>query len=274
MAKGQTWFPVCETLRFRIVGQMPEWVMSKDVILHIAGAYGTEVAVNKNVEFTGPTVSQWSVSSRVTVANMAVEIGAEFALFEADQKVIDYVRSRTDEPFSPVSPDEDALYWETREIDVSNLEPQVALPHSPGNSRPISESEGAPIDQVFVGSCCNGRLEDLEVAARILRGRTVHPDVRMIVTPTTRETYTRALETGLIKVFVEAGACVTNPTCGACYGGHLGVLAAGERCLSTANRNFQGRMGSKDSLIYLASPATAAASAVAGKITDPRRLKG
>ena len=202
---------------------------------------------------------------------MAAEISAEFALFEADHKVIDYVRSRTREPFTPVKPDADARYCETYEIDVSNIEPQVALPHSPGNSKPISESEGLPIDQVFVGSCCNGRLEDLEVVARILKGRTVHPNVRMIITPTTQETYAHALEAGLIKVFVDAGACVTNPTCGACYGGHMGVLAAGERCISTANRNFQGRMGSKEAFIYLASPATAAASAVAGKIADPRR---
>jgi 3-isopropylmalate/(R)-2-methylmalate dehydratase large subunit len=274
MAKGETWFPVCETLRFRIVGKMPDGVMSKDVILHIAATYGTEAAVNKNVEFMGPTVSEWSLSSRITVANMAAEIGAEFALFEADQKVIDYVGSRTDKPFEPVRPDPDAEYSETYEIDVSNLEPQVALPHSPGNARPVSESEGTPIDQVFVGSCCNGRLEDLECVARILHGRTVHPSVRMIITPTTRETYLQALEKGLIKLFVDAGACVTNPTCGACYGGHMGVLAPGERCISTANRNFQGRMGSKDAFIYLASPATAAASAVTGKITDPRRWRG
>ena len=271
MAKGETWFQVCETLRFKIVGQMPERVMSKDVILHIAGRYGTEVAVNKNVEFTGPTVSEWSLSSRITVANMAAEISAEFALFEADRKVIDYVSSRTREAFTPVTPDADARYCETFEIDVSKIEPQVSVPHSPGNSKPVSEVEGTPIDQVFVGSCCNGRLEDLQVVAEILRGRKVHPDVRMIITPTTQETYAQALEAGLIKVFVDAGACVTNPTCGACYGGHLGVLAAGERCISTANRNFQGRMGSKEAFIYLASPATAAASALAGKITDPRR---
>jgi len=271
MAKGETWFPVCETLRFKIVGKMPAGVMSKDVILHIAGAYGTEVAINKNVEFTGATVNEWSLSSRITVANMAAEISAEFALFEADQKVIDYVGSRTREPFTPVVPDADARYCETFEIDASKIEPQVALPHSPGNSKPVSESEGTPIDQVFVGSCCNGRLEDLQVVAERLRGRKVHPDVRMIITPTTQETYAEALEAGLIKVFVDAGACVTNPTCGACYGGHMGVLAGGERCISTANRNFQGRMGSKESFIYLASPATAAASALAGKITDPRR---
>lgn len=274
MAKGETWFPVCETLRFKIMGKMPEMVMSKDVILHIAGTYGTEVAVNKNVEFTGPTVSEWSLSSRITVANMAAEIGAEFALFEADQKVFEYLRTRTTEPFTPVNPDKDAQYSETYEIYVPKIEPQVASPHSPGNSKPVSESEGTPIDQVFVGSCCNGRLEDLDVVANILRGRTIHPDVRMIITPTTRETYALALEKGLIKIFLEAGACVTNPTCGACYGGHMGVLASGERCISTANRNFQGRMGSEDALIYLASPATAAASAVAGKISDPRRLRG
>lgn len=272
MAKGETWFPVCETLRFKIVGEMPEMVMSKDVILHIAGTYGTEAAINKNVEFAGPTVSDWSISSRITVANMACELGAEFVLLEADEKVINYVRSRTNIPFRPVAPDADAEYCETHEIDVSNIEPQVAPPHSPGNSRPVSESEGTPIEQVFVGSCCNGRFEDLKVVAEILRGRTVHPEVRMLITPATRETYTLALEAGLIKVFMDAGACVTNPTCGACYGGHMGVLAAGERCISTANRNFCGRMGSKDALIYLASPATAAAAAVAGKIVDPRRL--
>ncbi len=274
MATGETWFPVVDTLRFRIAGKMPEMVMSKDVILYIAAKYGTEVAANKNVEFTGSTVSEWSVSSRVTVANMAAEISAEFCLFEADQKLIDYVRSKTNEPFTPVGPDADAKYLETYEVDASKIEPQVALPHSPGNSRPVSESEGLPIDHVFLGTCTNGRFEDLAVAAQILRGKKVHPDVRMVITPTTHETYAHALDAGLIKVFIDAGACVTNPTCGACDGGHLGLIAGGDRCISTGNRNFQGRMGSKDALIYLASPATAAASAVTGKITDPRQLRG
>ncbi len=274
MAKGETWFPVCETILFKIVGKMPEMVMSKDIILHIAGLYGTEIAINKNIEFTGPTVSEWSLSSRVTVANMAAELSAEFVLFEADEKVSEFLRSRVHEPLTPVKADPDAKYCETYEIDASKVEPQVALPHSPGNSKPVSESEGTPIDQVLLGSCTNARFEDLEIAANILRGKKVHPDVRMIVTPTTQETYAHALEAGLIKVFVDAGACVTNPTCGACYGGSMGLLAAGERCLSTTNRNFQGRMGSNDSFVYLASPATAAASAVTGKITDPRRIKG
>lgn len=272
IATGETWFPVCDTIRFNFSGDMPEMVMSKDVILHIAATYGTEIAVNKNVEFAGPTVSGWSLSSRGTAANMAAEINAEFAIFEADQKVMDHMRSVTNETFTPVAPDADAQYLKSYNIDVSKIEPQVAFPHSPGNARPVSEAEGLPIDQVFVGSCCNGRLEDLEVVAKILRGRTVSPNVRMIITPTTQDTFIRALEKGLIKVFYEAGACVTNPTCGACYGTHMGVLAAGERCLSTANRNFQGRMGSEEALIYLASPATAAASAVAGKIIDPRLL--
>ena len=185
---------------------------------------------------------------------------------------MDHVSAITNDTFTPVTPDADARYFETYEIDVSNIEPQVALPHSPANAKPVSEAEGIPIDQVFLGSCTNGRFEDLDVAAKILQGRTIDPNVRMIITPTTQETYARALDAGLIKVFVDAGACITNPTCGACYGTHMGLLAAGERCISTANRNFQGRMGSKDSFLYLASPATAAASAVAGKITDPRRF--
>jgi 3-isopropylmalate/(R)-2-methylmalate dehydratase large subunit len=275
MATGETWFPVCETLLFEIKGKMPQMVMSKDVILHIAGKYGVDFALNKNVEFTGPTVKEWSVSSRMTVANMCVEIGAEFVLFEADEKLLAYLEgAEAKGPFEPVAPDRDANYSDKIEVDVTTIEPQVALPHSPGNSRPVSEVEGVEVDQVFIGSCCNGRFEDLEVAARILRGRRVHPNVRLIVTPATQRVCREALRAGFIDIFLEAGACVTNPTCGACYGGHMGVLASGERCLSTANRNFQGRMGSRDALIYLASPATAAASAVTGRITDPRRFGG
>ena len=269
---GELWFRVPETIKFYIKGKLPKYVMSKDVILYIAGKYGTEVAQYKSVEFDGPTVKEMSIASRMTLSNMAMEIGAKFALIAPDEKTIEYVKSRTNKPFTPLYPDPDAVYEKVFELDVSELEPQVAFPHSVGNVKPISEAEGIKIDQAFLGSCTNGRFEDLAAAAEILKGRKVHPDVRMIVIPASREVYLEALRAGIIEIFLEAGAVVCNPTCGPCMGTHLGLLAEGERCISSSNRNFKGRMGSPKAEIYLASPYVVAASAVTGEITDPRKL--
>jgi len=271
-ATGELWFRVPESIKFRIRGALPKYVTSKDVILKIAGEYGTEVAQYKSVEFEGPTISNMSIASRMTISNMAMEIGAKFALIPPDDKTIEYVKSRTTKPFTPLYPDPDAVYEKVYELDVSDLEPQVAFPHSVDNVKPISEAEGIKIDQAFIGSCTNGRFEDLAAAAEILKDRKVHPDVRLIVIPASREVYLEALRAGIIEIMLKAGAVVCNPTCGPCMGTHLGLLAEGERCISTSNRNFKGRMGSPKSEIYLASPYVVAASAVKGEITDPRKL--
>jgi len=271
-ATGELWFRVPESIKFVIRGTLPKYVTSKDVILKIAGKYGAEVAQYKSVEFEGPTISNMSIASRMTLSNMAMEIGAKFALIPPDDKTINYVKYRTSKPFTPLYPDSDAVYERVYELDVSDLEPQVAFPHSVDNVKPISEAEGIKIDQAFIGSCTNGRLEDLVAAAEILRGRKVHPDVRLIVIPASREVYLEALKAGIIETLLEAGAVVCNPTCGPCMGTHLGLLADGERCISSSNRNFKGRMGSSKSEIYLASPYVVAASAVKGEITDPRKL--
>jgi 3-isopropylmalate/(R)-2-methylmalate dehydratase large subunit len=271
-ATGELWFRVPESIKFRIKGTLPKYVTSKDVILKIAGDYGTEVAQYKSVEFEGPTISNMSIASRMTLSNMAMEIGAKFALIAPDDKTISYVKSRTTKPFTPLYPDPDAIYEKMYELDVSDLEPQVAFPHSVGNVKPISKAEGIKIDQAFLGSCTNGRLEDLVAAAEVLKDRKVHPDVRMIVIPASREVYLEALRAGIIETLLKAGAVVCNPTCGPCMGTHLGLLAEGERCISSSNRNFKGRMGSSKAEIYLASPYVVAASAVKGEITDPRKL--
>ena len=244
--------------------------MSKDVILAIAGRYGTDVALYKSAEFLGDGVEEMSLSSRMTIANMGVEIGAKFALFEADQKTVDYVRKRTNEPFEPVKADPDAEYEAIYEIVLDDITPHVACPHDVSNSRGINQIEGIPVNQAFLGACTNSRFEDLEIAAQILKGHSINPDVRMIVTPGSQEIYLEALRAGLIETFIEAGCVVTNPSCGACGGGGMGILAPGERCISSSNRNFRGRMGSPEAEVYLASPATVAASAITGKITDPR----
>lgn len=271
IAKGECWFRVPETIRFEILGQLPERVIGKDVILKIAGDHGTDFALYRSVEFVGPAVEKMSLAGRWTMANMGVEVGAKFAIFEADEKTLDFLKGRTQEPFTPVVSDADAIFEQRLQLDVSDLEPQVACPDDVGNVERISEIGRIPIDQAFVGSCTGGRLEDLEVAAAILQGKTVHPDVRMIVIPASMEVYKEALEAGLLATFVDAGAFICGPTCGPCMGGHAGILAAGERCVSATNRNFKGRMGSPESEVYLASAATVAASAVAGFIADPRQ---
>lgn len=271
-AKGELWFRVPQTLKFELLGELPPRVMGKDVILKIAGDYGTEVAAYKSVEFVGPAVEKMSLSDRWAIANMGVEIGAKFAIFEADQKVLAFLKGRTNEPFTPVKSDPDASFEQIYRMDVNDLAPQVACPHDVGNVIPVSEVDRLPVNQCFIGSCTGGRLEDLTVAAEILKGKKVHPQVRLVVIPASMEVYKDALRAGVLETFVEADAIVCGPSCGPCAGHHLGILAGGERCISASNRNFKGRMGSPESELYLASPATVAASAVTGFITDPREV--
>ncbi len=272
MATGELWLQVPPTLRFVLDGRPGGGIMSKDVILHIAGRFGTDVAQYRSVEFTGPVADRMTLSSRMTVSNMGVELGAKFAFFAADESTCRYLSERVRERVEPFGPDPDAAYEATHILDLTSLEPQVACPHSPGNVKPVRDVDGVSVAQAFIGSCTNARLEDFEVAAAILRGRKVHPGTRLIVTPASHEVHLEATKAGYVQTLLEAGAHVTASGCGACPGGHGGVVGHGEACISSTNRNFRGRMGSTDADIYLASPATVAASAIAGKITDPRAL--
>ena len=272
-ATGEIWLKVPHTVKVWVEGEFKNFVCAKDLILKIAGEVKADGAIYKALEFAGPTIDSMSVSGRMTLCNMAVEMGAKTGIINPDEKAISYVRGRSGESFRAFRSDPDARYERTLKFDVTDLEPQVACPHSIDNVKPVSEVEGTPIDQAFIGSCTNGRLEDLEVAASIIKGRTVKRGVRLLVTPASQEVYLEALKEGLIEVFIKAGACVCNPTCGACFGGHMGLLAPGETCISSSNRNFIGRMGSPEAEIYLASPATVAASALKGEITNPRRVK-
>ncbi|RKY62663.1 MAG: 3-isopropylmalate dehydratase large subunit [Candidatus Latescibacterota bacterium] len=269
---GRLWFRVPESMKVVLTGELPKGVYSKDVILEVIRRVGVDGARYMAMEFTGPLVETLSVDARLTMTNMAIEAGAKNGIIAPDEKVLCYVRARTDEPFQVYTSDPDAEYARAVEVDVSSLEPLVAFPHLPSNGKPISEVGEVHIDQVVIGSCTNGRLEDLRVAARILKGRKVAPYVRAIVIPATSRVWHSALKEGLLDIFIEAGCAVSTPTCGPCLGGHMGVLAEGERCASTTNRNFVGRMGHPKSEVYLVSPATAAASAVKGKIADPREF--
>lgn len=271
-ATGKIWLKVPSAIKINVTGKFRKFVTPKDLILNIIGKIGADGAIYKAIEFTGPTISEMSISGRLTLCNMTVEMGAKTGIIEPDEKTIQYVRARTNKPFNIFRSDLDAEYERTLEFNVDNLEPMVACPHSVDNVKPVKDVEGIEIDQAFLGSCTNGRLEDLELAAKILRGKRVKKGVRMLVTPASSEVYLQALKMGLLEVFIKAGAYVCNPTCGACFGGHMGLLAAGEVCISSSNRNFVGRMGSPEAKIYLASPATVAASAIEGKITDPRRF--
>ena len=271
-ATGKIWLRVPSTILVHVTGKLQRLVTPKDVILMIVGEIGADGAIYKALEFAGPTVEGMSVSGRMTLCNMAVEMGAKTGIINPDEASIAYVESRTSKPINPLRSDPDAEYEERLEFDVSSLEPQVACPHAVDNVKPVSEVEGTPVDQVFLGSCTNGRIEDLRLAAKILEGKVVKRGLRMIVTPASRRVYLQALREGLIETFVKAGCAVCNPGCGPCVGAHQGVLAPGEVCLSTSNRNFKGRMGCTDAEIYLASPATAAATAITGRITDPRSV--
>ncbi len=272
MATGWSWMKVPETIRILYKGALQPWVGGKDLILYTIGQIGVDGARYQAIEFAGPVIDVLSMDGRFTMANMAIEAGAKAGLFQVDGKTLSYVRSRAKRSYQTYASDPDAEYMQAIEIDVTGIEPQVAFPHLPSNTRPISQVGDVKIDQVVIGSCTNGRWSDLVQAADVLRNRKVHPHVRCIVIPGTQEIYMRAVREGLAEVFVEAGAVLSTPTCGPCLGGHMGILAAGERCVSTTNRNFVGRMGHVESEVYLAGPAIAAASAVLGAIGSPGQL--
>jgi 3-isopropylmalate/(R)-2-methylmalate dehydratase large subunit len=269
-ATGKLWFKVPETIKFNIEGTLQENVYAKDVILNIIGQVGADGATYKACQFDGETVNEMSVSDRMVLCNMAIEMGGKTGLVEPDQKTLNYVNARSNKSFEVFKGDSDAASLEIMNIDVSDLEPQIACPHNVDNVKGISDVAGTHIDQVFLGSCTNGRIEDLRDAARILKGNEVSDSIRMLVIPASREVYTEALNEGLMNTFVDAGALVCNPCCGPCLGGHVGLLGPGEVSLSTSNRNFKGRQGSPEAEVYLSSAAVAAASAITGKIEDPR----
>jgi 3-isopropylmalate/(R)-2-methylmalate dehydratase large subunit len=272
MATGKIWMRVPETMRFVYTGELQPWVGGKDLILHTIGRIGVSGALYRSMAFTGPVIDALSMAGRFTMANMAIEAGAKAGLFAVDETTRAYVDGRADRDYTVYTADPDADYAEVIEIDVSTLTPQVAFPHLPENTRPVAEASNVVVDQAVIGSCTNGRLEDLRVAAGILKGRRVHPDVRCIVIPGTQQVYLDALREGLIETLIEAGAVVSTPTCGPCLGGYMGILAGGECAVSTTNRNFRGRMGHTDSEVYLSGPAVAAASAIAGRIASPEEV--
>lgn len=272
MITGQAWFKVPSAIKVVLKGKPKKWVSGKDVILHLIGMIGVDGALYRSLEFTGEGVSALSMDDRFSIANMAIEAGAKNGIFPVDEKTIAYMEKHSKKKYTVYEADEDAVYDETYEIDLSTLEPTVAFPHLPENTKTVKEAGEVKIDQVVIGSCTNGRIEDMRTAAEILKDRKVAKGLRVIVIPATQAVYLQAMEEGLLKIFIEAGAIVSTPTCGPCLGGHMGILAAGERAVSTTNRNFVGRMGHIDSEIYLASPAVAAASAVTGKISEPSEL--
>ncbi|HFE52392.1 MAG TPA: 3-isopropylmalate dehydratase large subunit [Bacteroidetes bacterium] len=272
MATGRIWLRVPETMKIVVKGKPPEGVSAKDIMLKIIGDLGADAATYMAVEFTGETIERMSLASRMVLSNMAVEMGAKVGYIPPDETTLEYVRPRARKEFEVIHSDPDATYAETHVFDVSDLEPQVACPHTVDNVKPISEVKGTKIHQVFFGSCTNARLEDFEVVANALKGRRVHPDVRMLVFPASQQVYLDALKKGYLQTILEAGAIVMNANCGPCMGNHAGIPAAGEVSLSTSNRNFRGRQGNVDAEVYLCSPLTAAASAIAGEIADFREV--
>lgn len=272
MATGEIWMKVPPTIKFVYHGELRKWVSGKDLILYTIGDIGVDGALYAAMEFSGEAIDNLSMDSRFTMANMAVEAGGKAGIFCVDGRTLDYVKSRAKRAYTVYEPDEEAAYSRIIEYDAFRIEPQVAFPHLPSNTRPISQVGDIEIDQVVIGSCTNGRIEDLITAAEVLQVRKVNKRVRCIIIPGSREVYLEALKRGLIETFIESGAVVSTPTCGPCLGGHMGVLAAGERCVSTTNRNFVGRMGSPESEVYLANPAVAAASALLGKIVGPEEV--
>jgi len=270
MATGKAWFKVPSAIKFNIVGKPAEWIRGKDVILHIIGMIGVDGALYKSMEFVGDGLKYLSMDDRFTIANMAIEAGGKNGIFPVDDLTREYMKEHSKRPFTEYEADSDAEYDEEYTIDLSTLKSTVSFPHLPDNTRTIDEVGDVKIDQVVIGSCTNGRMDDLRIAAKILEGKKVADGIRVIVIPATQKIYLQAMEEGLLKTFIEAGAIVSTPTCGPCLGGYMGVLAEGERCVSTTNRNFVGRMGHVDSEVYLASPAVAAASAITGKISGPK----
>ena len=269
MATGEIWMKVPPTIKFVFNGKLRKWVGGKDLILYTIGKIGVDGARYSSMEFCGEAIEELSVEGRLTMANMAIEAGGKAGLFRVDDKTKAYLKGRTKRKYRVYEPDADAAYERVIEYDADKIEPQVSFPHLPSNAKPISKVGNVKIDQAVIGSCTNGRIEDLQVAADIIKGRKVHRDVRLIVIPGTQAVYLEAMHRGLVEIFIDAGAAVSTPTCGPCLGGYMGVLAAGEKCISTTNRNFVGRMGSNKSEVYLANPAVAAASAIAGKIVGP-----
>jgi 3-isopropylmalate/(R)-2-methylmalate dehydratase large subunit len=272
MLTGKSWFKVPETMAFELIGRPGPWVMGKDVILHIIGKIGVDGALYRAMEFMGEGVRRLSMADRFSISNMAVEAGAKNGIFPFDELTKSYVEAHSSKPYVVYESDPDAIYTEKFTIDLGSLEPLVALPSKPENVRPVSEVKGLRVDQVFIGSCTNGRIEDLRIAVHILEGRRVAPNVRMIVIPATPSIMAQAIEEGLLEEILRAGGAVSTPTCGPCLGGHAGVLAAGERAVATTNRNFVGRMGHLESEVILASPAVAAATAVMGVLAEPREV--
>ncbi|MCI7326648.1 MAG: 3-isopropylmalate dehydratase large subunit [Clostridiales bacterium] len=273
MATGEAWFKVPPAIRFNLTGQLSEFVSGKDVILHIIGLIGVDGALYKSMEFTGPGVASLSMEDRLCICNMAIEAGGKNGIFPVDDITKEYMKDRVSRPYTVYEADADAEYEQTYEINLSEIRPTVSFPHLPENTRTIDEVGDIPIDQVVIGSCTNGRLSDMKAAAEILKGRHVAKGVRAIIIPATQQVYKDSIHAGYIDIFLDAGCIVSTPTCGPCLGGHMGILAAGERCVATTNRNFVGRMGDTTSEVYLASPAVAAASAVAGKISGPERSR-
>lgn len=272
MATGEAWFKVPEAMRFVLTGKPGKWVSGKDIILHIIGLIGVDGALYKSMEFTGEGLRHLSMDDRFSMANMAIEAGAKNGIFDVDEKTLEYVREHSTKPYKAYKADDDAVYCSEYRIDLSTVKPTVAFPPLPDRARTIDNVGNIKIDQVVIGSCTNGRIEDMRAAAQVLKGRKVHPDVRCIIIPATQKIWKQAMNEGLFDIFIEAGAAVSTPTCGPCLGGHMGILAKGERAVSTTNRNFVGRMGHPESEVYLASPAIAAASAVTGRIASPDEL--
>jgi 3-isopropylmalate/(R)-2-methylmalate dehydratase large subunit len=276
LATGKIWLRVPEPIKINVEGLFQRYVAPKDLILHIIGKLGAGGAIYKSVEFRGPTIRDMSIAGRMTLCNMTVEMGAKNGIVEPDETTRKFLEGRTSKllaPFESLISDADAAYEKTVDIDVTDLTPQIAYPSSVDNVKPVAEMSNVKVEQAFIGSCTNGRIEDLRVAAEILKGNIVKDGVRTLVIPASQEVYRQALKEGLIEIFTDAGALVCGSTCGPCLGGHIGLLAPGETCVSTSNRNFIGRMGSKEASVYLASPATVAASAITGRITDPRELE-
>lgn len=273
MATGEAWFKVPEAIKFVLKGKPQQWVTGKDVILHIIGRIGVDGALYKSMEFTGEGLSCLSMDDRLSMANMAIEAGAKNGIFEVDEQTLAYIKEHSAREFTVYTADEDAVYEAVYEIDLNEIQLTVAFPHLPENARTIDNVGDVRIDQIVIGSCTNGRIEDMRMAAQVLKGRKVHPDVRCIIIPATQKIWKQAMQEGLFDIFIDAGAAVSTPTCGPCLGGHMGILAKGERAVATTNRNFVGRMGHPESEVYLASPAVAAASAIAGKIAGPGSLE-
>ena len=272
MVTGKAWFKVPSAIKFQLVGKPAKWVSGKDVILHIIGMIGVDGALYKSMEFVGEGIRNLSMDDRFTICNMAIEAGGKNGIFPVDELAVEYMKEHSKREFTVYEADEDAEYDETYVIDLSELKPTVSFPHLPSNTRTIDQVGEVKVDQAVIGSCTNGRIEDMRIAAEVLKGRKIAKGVRCIVIPATQSIYLQAMKEGLLEIFIEAGAVVSTPTCGPCLGGYMGILAAGERCISTTNRNFVGRMGHVDSEVYLASPAVAAESAVAGKIICPCQL--